>query len=135
MRGIDQRTLLIAVRIPPFTKRAKRRVAMHPKFFFFDADVSRAIRPKGPLDSPEEAEGPAVETLVLAHLRAWNDYGVRGCTGVLLADVARGRSVLIANRQDILEKYELDHNRGMDCLLEFAAQTSVTYERHKARTF
>jgi predicted AAA+ superfamily ATPase len=67
--------LLIAVRVPPFTKRAKRRVVMHPKFFFFDAGVFRAVRPKGPLDSPEEAEGPALETLVLAHLRAWNDYG------------------------------------------------------------
>jgi predicted AAA+ superfamily ATPase len=72
--------LLIAVRIPPFTKRAKRRVVMHPRFFFFDAGVFRAVRPKGPLDSSEEAEGPALETLVLAHLRAWNDYGARGCT-------------------------------------------------------
>jgi predicted AAA+ superfamily ATPase len=71
--------LLIAVRIPPFTKRAKRRLTMHPKFFFFDAGVFRAVRPKGPLDSPEEADGPALETLVLAHLRAWNDYGAHGC--------------------------------------------------------
>lgn len=72
--------LLIAIRIPPFTKRAKRRVVMHPKFFYFDAGVFRAVRPKGPLDSPEEADGPALETLVLAHLRAWNDYGGHNCT-------------------------------------------------------
>lgn len=72
--------LLLAVRLPPFTKRAKRRVVMHPKFYFFDAGVFRAVRPKGPLDSPEEAEGPALETLVLAHLRAWNDYGGHGRT-------------------------------------------------------
>jgi uncharacterized protein len=70
--------LLLAVRIPPFTKRAKRRVVLHPKFFFFDAGVFRSIRPKGPFDSPEEADGPALETLVLAHLRAWNDYGNLG---------------------------------------------------------
>ena len=70
--------LLLAVRIPPFTKRAKRRIVAHPKFFFFDAGVYRAVRPRGPLDSPEEAEGPALETLVLQQLRAWNDYGNRG---------------------------------------------------------
>jgi uncharacterized protein len=70
--------LLIAVRIPAFTKKAKRRVVMHPKFFLFDAGVYRAVRPRGPLDSDAEAEGPALETLVLHHLRAWNDYGNLG---------------------------------------------------------
>jgi len=72
--------LLIGLRVPPFTKRAKRRVVQHPKFFLFDAGVFRAIRPRGPLDLPEEAEGPALETLVLQHLRAWNDYRGLGCS-------------------------------------------------------
>jgi predicted AAA+ superfamily ATPase len=72
--------LLIGLRVPAFTKRAKRRVVQHPKFFLFDAGVFRAIRPRGPLDSPEEADGPALETLVLQHLRAWNDYRSLGCT-------------------------------------------------------
>jgi predicted AAA+ superfamily ATPase len=72
--------LLIAVRLPAFTKRAKRRVVQHPKFFFFDAGVFRAIRPRGPLDAPEEVDGPALETLVLQHLRAWNDYRGLGCS-------------------------------------------------------
>lgn len=70
--------LLLAVRIPAFTRRAKRRVVLHPKFFFFDVGVFRTLRPRGPLDVAEEAEGPALETLVLAHLRAWNDYGSLG---------------------------------------------------------
>ncbi|MBI5480131.1 MAG: ATP-binding protein [Deltaproteobacteria bacterium] len=72
--------LLLAIRLPAFTRRAKRRVVQHPKFFFFDAGVFRAIRPRGPLDSPEEADGPALETLVLQHLRAWNDYRSLGCS-------------------------------------------------------
>jgi predicted AAA+ superfamily ATPase len=67
--------LLIAVRVPAFTRRAKRRVVLHPKFFLFDAGVFRAVRPRGPLDAAEEIDGPALETVVLAHLRAWNDYG------------------------------------------------------------
>lgn len=66
--------LLIARRIPVFAKRAKRKLHAHYKFFFFDAGVFRTIRPMGPLDSPEEAQGPALETLVLQELVALNDY-------------------------------------------------------------
>ncbi len=65
--------LLIGLRLPVFTKRAKRRLIAHPKFFFFDAGVYRAIRPMGPLDSPEEADGACLETLCLQELRAIND--------------------------------------------------------------
>lgn len=66
--------LLIAVRIPVFTKRAKRRLVAHPKFYYFDAGVYQAIRPRGPLDSPEQIHGAALETLFLQHVRALNDY-------------------------------------------------------------
>ncbi|KPA10482.1 ATPase AAA [Candidatus Magnetomorum sp. HK-1] len=66
--------LLIAARLPVFTKKAKRRMIAHPKFFFFDVGVFRVIRPKGPLDSPMEIEGPALETLLLQELRAMNEY-------------------------------------------------------------
>jgi predicted AAA+ superfamily ATPase len=65
--------LLLAVRVPVFTRRAKRAMAAHPKFFFFDAGVYRALRPRGPLDSADEIDGPAVETLVFQELRATND--------------------------------------------------------------
>jgi len=66
--------LLIAVRLPVFAKRAKRRIVAHPKFYFFDAGVFQTIRPRGPLDATEEIAGPALETLVLQQLRALNDY-------------------------------------------------------------
>lgn len=65
--------LLLAVRLPVFTRRAKRAMTAHPKFFFFDAGVYRALRPVGPLDSAAEIDGPAVETLVMQELRATND--------------------------------------------------------------
>ncbi|MBW1892646.1 MAG: DUF4143 domain-containing protein [Deltaproteobacteria bacterium] len=65
--------LLLAHRIPVFTKRAKRRMAIHPKFFLFDVGVYRTIRPKGPLDRPEEIEGSALETLLFQEIRANND--------------------------------------------------------------
>lgn len=65
--------LLIAHQIPVFTKRSKRRLVSHPKFYFFDVGVFRTIRPAGVLDTPEEAEGPAMETLVLQNLIAVNE--------------------------------------------------------------
>jgi len=66
--------LMLSCRIPVFTKRAKRAVASHPKFYFFDVGVYRSLRPRGPLDKPEEVEGAALEGLVAQHLLAWNAY-------------------------------------------------------------
>jgi predicted AAA+ superfamily ATPase len=66
--------LLIADLIPVFTKKAKRRMTAHPKFYFFDVGVFRSIRPIGPLDMPEQAEGAAFETLFFQELRAVNNY-------------------------------------------------------------
>jgi len=66
--------LLISFRLYPFTKRAKRRLIQSPKFYYFDTGVFKTLRPMGVLDSPEEAEGPGLETLFLQHLRAYNDY-------------------------------------------------------------
>ena len=37
--------VLIARRVPVFTKKAKRKLIAHPKFFFFDVGVYRTIRP------------------------------------------------------------------------------------------
>ena len=66
--------LLLGYRLPVFTKRAKRALAAHPKFFFFDTGVFRAVRPTGPLDTVSDLEGAALEGLVAQHLRAWCDY-------------------------------------------------------------
>lgn len=66
--------ILLSYRVPVFTKRAKRATAAHPKFYFFDAGLFRALRLAGPLDRPEEIEGAALEGLVAQHLIAWNSY-------------------------------------------------------------
>jgi predicted AAA+ superfamily ATPase len=70
--------LLLGYRVNVFKKRAKRAVAAHPKFYLFDAGVYRSLRPRGPLDRPEEIEGAALEGLVAQHLRAWIDYSEQG---------------------------------------------------------
>ncbi len=66
--------LLLSFRVPVFTKRAKRHLSTHPKFYFFDAGVFRSLRPAGPLDAPTEIDGAALEGLVAQHLRAWIEY-------------------------------------------------------------
>lgn len=66
--------LLLAFRVPVFSRRAKRHLAAHDKFFYFDAGVYRSLRPAGPLDRAEEIEGMALEGLVAQHLRAWIEY-------------------------------------------------------------
>ena len=68
------RDTLVSYEIPVFTKRAKRAVIQSAKFYFFDAGVFRALRPSGPYDSDSEAEGAALETLVLQEIAARNDY-------------------------------------------------------------
>jgi len=64
----------LGFRLDVFTKRAKRALAGHPKFYYFDTGIFRANRPRGPLDSSSELNGAALEGLVAQHLRAWCDY-------------------------------------------------------------
>lgn len=66
--------MLITRHLPVFTKRARRNLVGHDKYYFFDAGVFRALRPKGPLDRPSEIDGACLEGLVFQHLTAWNDY-------------------------------------------------------------
>ena len=70
--------LLLCFRIPIFSKRAKRQLIAHEKFYYFDVGVYRALRTAGPLDQPEEIEGISLEGLVAQHLRAWIAYRNRG---------------------------------------------------------
>src|SRR5262249_46594969 len=63
--------LLLAFTLPVFTRRSKRRLIAHSKFYFFDAGVYRILRPQGILDSSQEIEGLALEGLIAQHLRNW----------------------------------------------------------------
>lgn len=82
--GLDRKTaagyfelledLLVAARVPVFTRKARRRMTTHCRFFLFDVGVYRALRPSGPLDRPEEIDGAALETLVFQELRAHIAY-------------------------------------------------------------
>ncbi|HFQ81278.1 MAG TPA: ATP-binding protein [Desulfobacterales bacterium] len=66
--------LLLSFQLPVFSRRAKRHLISHPKFYYFDSGVFQSLRPAGPLDSPQEIDGGALEGLVAQHLRAWIAY-------------------------------------------------------------
>ncbi|MBN2214543.1 MAG: ATP-binding protein [Bacteroidales bacterium] len=66
--------LLISYSLPVFSKRAKRKMVKHSKFYYFDCGVFNAIRPKGPLDNRQGMYGISLEGLVLQNLLAWKDY-------------------------------------------------------------
>ena len=66
--------LMIAYKLRVFTKRAKRQISVHPKFYFFDSGLFRKLRPKGPLDTPEEIDGAALEGLVFQNLKVFAEY-------------------------------------------------------------
>ena len=128
--------LLIAHKIPVFTKRSKRRLVSHPKFYFFDVGVFRSIRPAGFLDTPEEAEGPALETLILQNILAVNeamdlgyqihywrtsngtevDFVLYGPHGFFAIEVKRGRR-LPANALGGLKAFSEDYPTAKPILL------------------
>lgn len=81
--GVDRKTveayieiledLLIGHRIQVFQKKAKRKMTVRPKFYYFDVGVYRTLRKKGPLDLEEEFQGAALETLVFQELKNFID--------------------------------------------------------------
>jgi predicted AAA+ superfamily ATPase len=122
--------LMIGYRIPIFSKKAKRRLIVHPKFYFFDVGVYRTLRPMGPLDAPEEVDGVALETLFLQELVALNSalnfgykifywrtsngrevdfvlYGPNGLISFEIKRTSRITSTMLGGLKSFLEDYPM----------------------------
>lgn len=111
--------LLLATRLPVFRRKVTRKLTTHPKFFFFDAGVYRAVRPRGPLDIDAEIDGAAIETLLFQSLRAENanhDLGYEMYYWRTAADVEvdfvlygeRGLHAFEITRSSIFRESDLD---------------------------
>ncbi|MCB1118717.1 MAG: ATP-binding protein [Chlamydiia bacterium] len=105
--------LLISYQLPIFSKRAKRDLVAHPKFYFFDPGVYQVLRPKGPWDVKEVIDGRSLETLFLHHLLSliayqqldcdvffWRtrhgqevDFVVFGPEGIIAFEIKRSRKI------------------------------------------
>src|SRR3990167_1039310 len=66
--------LLLSHTLPAFTKRAKRRLITSEKFYYFDAGIYQALRPKGLFDVSSEIGGASLETLFFQSVLALIDY-------------------------------------------------------------
>jgi predicted AAA+ superfamily ATPase len=70
--GVIEDTLL-AFRLPAYTPKLRVRERAHPKLYFTDAGVARALRGRTGALSDDE-RGPLLEGLVASVLRAYRDY-------------------------------------------------------------
>lgn len=66
--------LLLAFRLNVFSKKAKRHMIQHPKFYLFDTGVFQSLRPRGPLNTDQDITGWALEGLIAQHLKAYQSY-------------------------------------------------------------
>jgi len=113
--------ILLAARMQVFSKRAKRALISHPKFYLFDTGIFRALRPKGPLDNPHEIDGAALEGLVFQHLKAWNAYQNnpfeiyfwRSRSGVEVDFILYGRKGIYAIEVKNTDKIRSDDTRSL----------------------
>jgi uncharacterized protein len=139
--------LLIAIRLPVFSRKAKRKLMTQKKFYYFDVGVFRAIRPLGPLDSEAEIDGPALETLVLQELRAINDYQgydyqiyywrtknnleidfiLYGPNGLLAIEIKRSSQIQFKETR-ALREFKKDYPPAQ-CYVFYGGQATV-YEKH-----
>jgi predicted AAA+ superfamily ATPase len=118
--------LLLAFRLPIFSKRAQRELSSHPKFYLFDAGVYHVLRPKGPLDRAEEIQGAALEGLIASHLQAWNDYSAdkytlafwRTRAGLEVDFIVYGENGFWAIEVKNAKKISSIDTRGLEAFLE-----------------
>jgi predicted AAA+ superfamily ATPase len=68
---------LIGRFLPAYTRRAKRKVAMQPKFYFFDVGVVNHLAQRGELRPRSELFGKAFENWVHHELTAYLSYAGR----------------------------------------------------------
>jgi predicted AAA+ superfamily ATPase len=102
--------MLVSYRLPAFTKRAKRRLVTHPKFYYFDAGIYYHLRPRSILDSVPESEGASLETLVLQDLLAINEYDALGYQITYWRTVSGTEVDLVLFNQKKLLAIEIKHS-------------------------
>lgn len=136
--------MLLGNRLPVFSRRAKRTLIKQSKFYFSDCGVFRSVRPKGPLDRPEEMDGAALEGLVYQHLKAWIDYSTgenklffwRTRSGTEVDFVLYGESCFCAMEVKNSQRVNRKDLRGLKTFKEDYPECSVALlYRGKERLF
>lgn len=144
--------ILVATRLPIFARRAKRELIKHDKFYFFDCGVYQTIRPKGPLDGEDEIRGAALETLVMQHLAAVNDFKkweyqlhywhtrnhievdfvLYGSRGLVAIEVKSGPSIRASDLRGLTE-FSKDYPQAR-CILLYGGNKNYQHDNIEVRT-
>ena len=65
---------LLGFWLHPWKRKSSTRQIAHPKFYFFDSGVCRALNGRLPYPATPEERGPLLETWLLQEIRAYLDY-------------------------------------------------------------
>lgn len=105
--------LLLCHMVPPFTKRAKRKLMQKDRFYYFDVGIYHQLRPKGILDSTSEIGGAALETLFLQSLLAIIDYNNLSAKVYYWRTISGIEVDFIVYGDDILAAFEIKHTKSI----------------------
>ena len=96
--------LLLGFYLEVFSRKARRELSKHQKFYYFDSGVYYSLRPRNHYDNENEQAGPALEGFVAQHLNAWVEAQVephqlhfwRTSSGVEVDLIVSGPSCFLA---------------------------------------
>jgi len=133
--------LLLSFTLPVFSKKAKRDLVVHRKFYFFDTGVYSQIRPQGPLDSPVEMRGPLLEGLVAQILRAELDYHHKDCdlyywrtrSGLEVDFVIYGNKIFQAIEVKNSDRIRSEDLKGLNSFLEDYPQCEKAFFLYRGK--
>lgn len=126
---------LIGNWLPAWTPRAKVKEIAHPKFYFFDCGVIRAIQKLLRDDASSEARGLLFETLVFHELNAHISYkGIGGelfywrtSDGIEIDFIWKRASTVVAIEVKSTSKWKNEYNAGFQSLLSSKITPKACY--------
>ncbi len=116
---------LIGYTLPSFRPRAKIKEIAHPKFYFFDCGVVRALQHETRTDASNDAAGHLFETYFINEIRALNSYYSLGLE-LFYWQAEHGTEVdlIVVNGQKRIsfeikhsKTWKTAHNKGLQSLL------------------
>ncbi|MBI4209634.1 MAG: ATP-binding protein [Deltaproteobacteria bacterium] len=113
-------------------KRATKQV-VHPKFYFFDSGVVRALSERLPYPPTQEELGPLLETWILHELRAYMTYSKLGYpvyfwsnhNGVEVDFLFETQKGFVAIECKVGTRWESRYQRGLKMVCEEMGKTKV----------
>jgi len=127
--------LLLCFYLPIFSKKAKRDMIVHKKFYFFDTGAYASLCPQGVLDFPEEMRGSLLEGLVAQILKAHLEYHNRDSvlfywrtrTGLEVDFILYGKNLFTAIEVKNSKNIRSPDLKGLHAFLEDYPQANALF--------